>query len=338
MKCVLALVLAVFLSTPLAATADAPAVGVRMLSMPMPERGTELPVALWYPAAAGGIPAQVGENAVFAGSPALLDAPIAGGSFPIILLSHGGLRSAPGLGGWIASRLAAQGFVVAAVSGPGAHLNPSDAWREIWLRPADLTEALTALVQDPALTGRIDLSRAGVLGFQFGGSAALAMAGATYDAEAYARSCDDGATGPDCAWFARHGLDLRHVDGAKVRRSNPDPRIDAVVVVDPENAALFTPASLSRIQVPVQVITLGEPDARVTALAAIIPHANHATIGGATKFDGFSRCRAEGAAILREEGDDERLCADGDRPRAQVHDELAAMILAAFARDLPAGF
>ena len=318
-------------------------IGVRNIAIPAPQRGTQLNAMLWYPAAPGGKPVLVGDNAVFKGTPAYRDAPIAGGSFPVILLSHGGLRAAPNLDGWIASQLAAQGFIVAVPQRPGpGSQSAADALREIWQGPADLSATLTALERDPVLAGKIDIQKVGALGFLLGGSSALAVAGARRDAQAYARSCDQDGAGLDCAWFAKSGIDLHQIDVTHVERSNLDPRIRAVVAVDPELATTFTAASLSDISVPVHIINLGRlgamlPGLRAASLAARIPEAQYGQISDATQFDSFSACKPEGAAILRGEGDDEDPCNHGRRSREEIHAQLATMIIAAFRRDLQSG-
>ncbi len=317
-------------------------IGIRNLAVPAPERGASLEVTLWYPAVAGGTPALVGDSPVFAGTPADRDAPIANGPFPIILLSHGGLRAAPGLEGWIAARLAAEGFLVAVPERPHpGSQKASDAIREIWLRPADLSATLTALERDPALADKIDAQEVGVLGFLLGGSSALALAGARRDAPAYARSCDGGA-GPDCAWFAKSGVDLHRIDIAEMERPLLDPRIKAAIAVDPELTATFTGPSLAGIAIPVHLINLGRPDTMPAALNAAdlaerIPHARYERVQDATHFDSFSLCKPEGLAILRDDGDDPALCEDGMERRAAIHDRLAAMIAAVFKRHLQSG-
>jgi predicted dienelactone hydrolase len=325
-------------SIPYASAADR--IGVRSIAMPSPERGMELSVTLWYPADTGGEPVLIGDSAVFRGTPAHRDAPMADGRFPVILLSHGGLRAAPNQDGWIASRLAAQGFVVATPQQPDpGRLSAADAVHEIWLRPGDLSATLTALERDPVLAGKIDAQEVGVIGFLLGGSSALALAGARRDAGAYAGSCDAGGAGLDCGWFAKSGVDLRKIDVVKMERSDLDPRIKAVISVDPEIAATFTAASLSGISIPVHIINLGRPDAmlpglRASSLAQRIPDVRYDQMPDATHFDVFGVCKPEGPAIVRDEGDDEGLCTDGARPRTEIHAQLAAMIAASFKRHL----
>lgn len=318
-------------------------VGIRSLKAPESERRAALEIAAWYPAGTGGTLELVGDNAVFEGVPARRDAAVASGSFPVILLGHGGLRAAPHLGAWIASRLAARGFVVLAPRSPDpADLKAENSVRELWLRPADLSTALTFVEQDLAFAGAIDEGRVGALGFQLGGTSILALAGARIDGRAYARSCDEGGTGLDCAWFARNGVDLHKVDLEKLERPLLDRRVKAVVAVDPELAATFSTAGLGGIAIPVRLINLGQgaeilPGLGASGLLKSIPRSRYDIVPDASRFDAFNPCKPDGAAILRRDGDDEGLCHAGKRPRAQIHEELAAMIAAAFAQDLQDG-
>jgi predicted dienelactone hydrolase len=308
----------------------ADAIGVRAMSVLPPEREQVLTVAIWYPAGAGGAAESVGESQVFEGIPARHNADIADGSFPIVLLSHGGLRAAPNQSGWIASRLAAIGFIVAAVP-PPRPVDSRAAVAEIWLRPADLSATLTALLADPATAVHAALGQTAAVGFFLGGTAALALAGAELDAEDFARSCDPPATGVDCAWLSEGGVDLRDVDGEHLTRSALDPRIGTVVAIDPELTAGFSAESLSKIDARVAILNLGHPDAVVpefdaSGLLAAIPGATYTVVPEATPFSAMAVCRPQGAAILLDEGEDATICAEPPLERERIHARLAAMI------------
>lgn len=339
-------ILFVLVTSTIAHLADAEpldVVGIRRMTVLAPERGMVLDMTLWYPAGAGGTAVTVGDNAVFQGAPARQDAPIADDSFPLVLLSHGGLRSAPDSGAWIASRLAAEGFVVAAPRPPRLEGEQAkDAPKELWLRPADLSATLTVLESDPTLRTRLDAEAVGVLGFQLGGTAALAVIGARINGQRYAQSCDQGRMAMDCTWFASHGIDLNGVDIALAGRSNIDRRVHAAIAVDPELSEAFDPASLIQISVPVRIINLGEPDAIRPALegsrlADASPAASYHAVTNATDFSAFNLCKPRGPAILRQDGDDEALCGEEQPPRAEVHALLAEMIAAFFRAHLQGG-
>lgn len=107
-------------------------------------------------------------------------------SYPTVLLSHGTGGAAISLS-WLATRLAAEGYIVI---GPEHHGNsltepfhPAGfaAW---WERARDLTFMLDALSTEGFLSGRIgeDLS---VVGFSLGGYTAACLLGAITDFEAF---------------------------------------------------------------------------------------------------------------------------------------------------------
>jgi predicted dienelactone hydrolase len=292
-----------------------------------------LTLTLWYPALPGGTPMLIGDNAVFEGAAAQQDAPVADGAFPTVLVSHGGLRAAPNLSGWIARRLAEQGFLVVAVQGP--KLGPKDARQavaEIWERPADLSAALTALGNSADWSQHVDRERVAVLGFFLGGTSALSLAGGRLDADVFRQACGTEPQGVDCDWFEANGVDLSTVDGNTLARSNLDPRIKMAVAVDPEYSASFSRESLAAIGIPVEVFNMGGPGTipgafDASKLRTASPRITYAMLLGATRFSVFSLCKPKGAAILAEDGGDDAICRDETAEhRERVHEELAALI------------
>ncbi|GAA3088699.1 dienelactone hydrolase [Rhizobium viscosum] len=320
-------------------TADT--IGLSFFSVPVPGRGGVMDITLWYPATAGGTPVLVGDSPLFKGEAAQQGAPAATGSHPLILLSHGGLKSGPFIGAWMASRLASKGFVVAMMRQPDPQtMTSEESIHEIWLRPADLSAALTAIEKDSTLPAKIDRNRIGVLGFLIGGTSALSLAGGNLDPESFARSCNPDGTGVDCAEFASAGIDLRSIDRQKLSRTHLDTRVKAAVVIDPEFGANFAPDSLKHISIPVRLINLGTPETlwpglRASGLQDVIPNARYDLLTGASQYSAFSECKPAGTVILREEGE-EPLCDDAEGTnRSSIHDRLAEMVAAAFRTDLP---
>ncbi|MBS7545218.1 alpha/beta hydrolase family protein [Ancylobacter oerskovii] len=311
-------------------------VGLRRLAAAVGERGATVAVDLWYPAGAGGEPVRQGATPVFEGVAALRNAPAAEGRFPVVLLAHGGLRSNPDLAGWIAAGLAAQGAIVVMPRSPAARPGPG-ALDEARLRPADLRAALDAVETDPDVAAHRASGRVVAVGFFLGGTSALALAGARLDAQAYRRSCDPPAAGPDCSWFAAQGLDLHAAIDDRVGDPARDPRIAAVIAVDPELTGSLAPASLKEIAVPVTLVRLGPAtgaalaDVPEDALAGI-PALRRVGIAGATPFAAFGRCTPRGAALLVEEGEDDAICREGaGLSRAELQAGMARLIGAAVA-------
>jgi predicted dienelactone hydrolase len=338
--CLLAAIVAIS-GHALAASADAsPAlVGSRPMSVMAPERGKKIHVTLWYPAATGGKPEPIGATKVFKGVTASADAPMAAGVFPLVLLAHGGLRAAPGLGNWIAADLARKGYVVALVHAPLPNeLSARAAVRELWLRPGDLSAALTSVMHTPKLARHLQHGAIGVVGFLRGGTSALALAGARLDAQRYRHSCDKPRTSADCHWFAHNKVDLRTADIDRAFRSFMDKRIKTAVVIDPELSGYLTPKSLSSIGIPVELIRLDSgavPGFDAAALLNSVPGIHYDIVKHATAFSSFSLCTARASKILRAAPGSEPICGEGNKARSRMHARIAGLIEASLQRTLP---
>lgn len=346
------------LSVLLAGTDSAPllaadAAGLGSITVSSPERGQDLAVKVWYPALPGGKEVLVDDSRLFKGSPAFADAPAAPGLYPLIVLSHGSGSRVDSMG-WLASRLAQAGFIVAGPNHPGTtsgDSTPIDT-PKLWERTQDLSALITFLTADSAWKDRIAADRIGVLGFSLGGAAVMEIAGARADREAYARYCETYPTMADCVWFAGGNgyvkgeavasakVDLRQIDKARFEQSNLDPRIRSVVAVDPALAQAYDVQSLREMAVPVHIINLGRPGAIPVAveakeLAGLIPQGSYDWVDDSRHFSFLPECQAGGAEFLKSLGDADRLCDDGgQRTRADIHDQLGDLITAAFTRSL----
>ncbi|SON56429.1 putative dienelactone hydrolase [Hartmannibacter diazotrophicus] len=325
----------------LAAIATAPAlaepigtVGVRQFALSVPDRPQPLSVSLWYPALSDGKTQAIGGSGVFMGIEAVPDAPLSEGSLPLVLIQFGGLRAAPGLGNWLAADLARNGLAVAMIDPP--RLTPDQAATaplEVGHRPRDLSNSLTAIAAMPAIAPHLDMRRIGVIGFFLGGTSALQLAGADIDPDAYARSCDSDAGNPDCRWFKHKGVDLHAIDLQSLAASRRDARFAYAIAVDPELLSSIDSTGKDGTGAPVDIIRLGSPsdNSARNAPDAVLhgnPAARRHTISAKSPFSAFPECTAKGAAILREEEESEAICSDGDgRPRSEVHNDIAGMIL-----------
>lgn len=318
-------------------------VGVRSLTMPVSSRDMPLKVTVWYPAKVGGTAAMVGEDRLFKGTAAWRDAPLAAGRFPLVLVSHGSGGNIEGLS-WIASKLAAAGFIVAGPNHPQTtrgNSTPLDTTR-IWQRPADLSALLTALESDPVWSASIDASRIGAFGFSLGGHSVLALAGVRASLEAYASYCDANPAMPDCIWFASGHVDLRRTDRAMFEQSSLDTRIRSVVAVEPSISQAYVSASLKAVGVPVHLINFRTDGAlllavRSDAIAAAIPGAEYRIVDGAVHMSFLAECQPGAGDFLKSIGETDPLCDDArgqPKSRAAIHEELANLIEAAFRHDL----
>jgi len=319
-------------------------VGVRQIVAPSNERGIDLSVTVWYPALPGGKSVLPGDNMFFMGTPAMLDAPIADGTFPLVLLSHGaGLAGNAEALSWIATPLAMQGFVVAAPLHPGnggANRSAAETMK-LWLRPGDISATLNAIEKNEFFDAQIEGDKVGTLGLSMGGNTVLAIAGARVDPRRLAGYCDTDALNPSlCEWVRQSGVDLHAMDMRAAGRDNEDKRIRFAMAIDPAPVDVLQPNTFSRISIPVEIVNLGQPGkipltARADEIAKAIPNAKYSTIGDASHFSMFAECKPGASEIAEAEKVGDPICTDGGgRSRSEIHKQLIDMVTAAFHREL----
>ena len=228
------------------AVSGAKAEGVGFRDIDVEADGERLVTALWYPTEAptGGM--TIGPFTMDASR----GAPIGGGRYGLVLLSHGtggGRLNHRGT----AIRLAEGGFIVAAPEHAG------DSWRdkkfsgtsENWRRrPRQLRAVLDRLLGDAEFGPRIDPARIGAVGHSAGGYSVLALIGGRADMAVLARHCTQ--RHDEDTQFCGYGRPGGHDDEAMPDLA--DPRIGAVVAVAPVGA-LFGDGAFSGAAVPAQI-------------------------------------------------------------------------------------
>lgn len=317
-------------------------VGAQRLDVSVPSRAAPLAVTIWYPAGVGGERALIGDDRLFKGTEAWRDAPPAEGRRPLILLSHGSGGAVETMG-WIARQLAEAGYIVAGPNHPGTTRGDSTPLQttEIWRRPTDVSELLTALLERPDWKDRIDADRIGAFGFSLGGYTVMALAGVQVELEAYGRYCDANRRAADCVWFASAGVDVRRTDRARFERSNLDRRISMAFVVDPAITRAMTVESLKGVAISTHIVNLGDGgqiplSVRGDDVAARIQGARYDLVSGAAHLSFLAECQAGAVTFLKSVGESDPLCDDAEgapKSRARIHEEIAAIALAAFQRD-----
>ncbi len=263
--------------------------------------------------------------------------------YPLIVISHGTAGSADSLD-WIASALAASGYIVVGVNHPGNNALEPLTWSGfslLWERATDLSEVIDGVLSDPLLSPRIDPARIGAAGFSLGGYTVLELAGARTNMKKLETFCRgpsaDGVCHPP--EFPQMGarpepkVPVSSEDRASLARSGAsyrDPRIKAVFALAPSMIQAFDAESLWEVRVPIEVIAgtgdINAPAAtNASQLAALYPAVRLTLVPGAGHYTFLSSC---GAAM---EHLDPALCHDNAGvDREAVHATAIEKALAFF--------
>jgi predicted dienelactone hydrolase len=216
---------------------------------------------------------------------------------PVVVISHG-LASDRTSFVYLAEHFASHGYAVAVPEHPGSDtqqlMDLLRGWvsevaepREFVDRPLDISYLLDALEQLKVRNLRLDLQHVGVIGQSFGGYTALAVAGAPIQAKLLAKAC----LNLEESWNISLALQCRAQVVIDQDRDFRDPRIAAVIAINPMTSALFSAENFGKVQVPTLIVA-GDADTiapavreQYPAFAALPPRfRNLMIIGGSTHF------------------------------------------------------
>jgi predicted dienelactone hydrolase len=315
-----------------------------------------LKTTIWYPVdpSIPALPRDIGPpgDPIFRGHPLADHAPLspAHAKYPLLLLSHGTGGSAVDLD-WLASALAANGYVVAGVNHPGNNaLEPltRDGFLLWWERATDVSEVLDAVLADPTLGAHIDRNRVGAVGFSLGGYTVLELAGARTDLQAFRDFCQSSAADaicrpPEMSRLKGEAGNLSEVSSemkasmARAGDSYRDNRIKAVFAIAPALGEAFNSTSFADVDIPLSLMA-GTDDVtapvktNIDRIASFVPGAKLMLVPGAAHYTFLDTCLPAAAERLA------NICMDlPGVDRDNVHEQTVERALDFFRVTLPAG-
>lgn len=195
-------------------------------------------------------------------------------SIPVIVVSHGLAANRTSFSA-LGQHLASYGFAAALIQHPGSDTDQVQALlsgqasevfkvQEFINRPQDISYLLDELERknQSEFNGQLNLNQVGVAGYSFGAYTALAIAGAEIDFENLEQDCQAEFDSPNLArMFQCRALELpRNLSNFR------DPRVKAIMPMNPVNGSIFGQRSLSRLNLPILWKTSGED--KVTPVAS----------------------------------------------------------------------
>jgi predicted dienelactone hydrolase len=225
------------------------------------------------------------------------------GQTPVVVISHG-LSSSPEDFSDKAEFLASYGFVVALPQHYGSdsqylqdmlagYHKDVFALDEFINRPLDVSYVIDELERrnQSEFAGKLNLKEVGAIGHSFGGYTVLSLAGAKVDFENLQKDCAEEYSLLNVSML----LSCRALDLPRKDYHLKDERIKAVVALNPVNRSIFGPNGISKITIPVMLVS-GSNDHITPAVYEQMPpfiwlHTNDkywANEGGGTHVD-FSK-------------------------------------------------
>ncbi|MBE9209175.1 alpha/beta hydrolase [Nostoc sp. LEGE 06077] len=184
-------------------------------------------------------------------------------SFPLIVISHG-LASDRYALAYLAQHLVSYGFAVAVLEHPGSNAERFQQYfaglagppqpREFIDRPLDVKFVLDELqrleTSNSSLKGKLNFQQIGLIGHSFGGYTVLTLAGAKLNFSQLRRDC-----------YPNNSLNLSLLLQCQAAELPPadytlqDPRIKAVMAINPINSSVLGESGISQIKVPTMLVT-----------------------------------------------------------------------------------
>lgn len=292
-------------------------VGFHQLTLHDPLDQQPMEAVAFYPAFAHARVSDIGPYHIAAA----LDAPVAPGHYPLLLLSHGNSGS-PLAQHDLATYLAKHGFIVLAVVHPGD--NAGDQSRigtvsNLYGRPMQISQAITDVLQDHWLAPFIDEQRIGMIGYSAGGETALIVGGGQPQMQLLRDYCQIHPADQDaCRTQGELLVDRDDLEPVA------DPRVKALMLLAPLGL-MFGKDELQAVNVPV-LIYAGDNDqllaveTNALALSRSLPQPpSYRLLDGAGHFIFMSPCSDEQEHMMP------LLCRDAEGvDRRSIHRRMNA--------------
>ncbi len=179
---------------------------------------------------------------------------------PLAVFSHG-FTSDRSHFKYLAEHLASHGYVVVVPEHIGSNSKFKEAFLrgelsfavspiEFFNRPIDITYLLNKIENHPELKGSINWEQVGILGHSFGGNTALVVSGAPLNLDRISQVCQQNQP----TLNASELLQCRASYLPPGSYDLQDPRIKAVVAVNPVTSSILGPESMSKIPIPTMIL------------------------------------------------------------------------------------
>ncbi len=232
--------------------------------MTMQVKASKAPIDLYLPQSPAGFLNEEIASSDLPTTPGI--APLDNLTAPTVVISHG-FGNERATYGYLARFLASHGFAVINVEHPGSSAAQFTALvsgrtsqvvpdNEFIRRPELISQVLSELetrARTDKTFAQVDFNNVGIIGQSFGGYTALAVAGAPINLASLRANCPPSEISLNLVVILQcQAVDLADSDIDALKFA--DPRIRAVVAINPLTSLIFGPESIGQIDVPVMMV------------------------------------------------------------------------------------
>lgn len=242
---------------------------------------------------------------------------------PLIILSHGGLRSAPNQINWLAKSLAKEGFIVLITK---SDFNKKLALYEPWLRANDTFISLLDLKEN-SIKENIDFDKIYSVGFLFGATSTLLINSVKIDLNLYKNICKENQS-IDCKWYEENGINPNEFDFKFISNLEYTIPLKKAILFDMELPLIFDKNRLINKNKELFFINLSE--------MKLLDNSNFKTmykyikIEDANLFSSFSLCTKKGELTLKGTQENKDLCSQNNENKNIIHEKILNLIIEYF--------
>lgn len=263
----------------------------------------------------------LGKHKLFLSQRLALDGALKKGKYPLIFLSHGGLRSASNQIDWLAKVLAQKGFIVLLTR---SKLDKKTAFYEPWLRANDMFISFEKLKETEKFKDSIDYENINSVGFLLGATSLALSSSAKLNIESYKNQCLN-TQSLDCSWYKENGIDLKSFDENFIKNIQISIPSKKAVLFDMEHSQMFDKNSLNHNIQDFYFINLSNQ--KVLDNSHFKDSFIYEKIKDSNVFSSFSLCTKKGMMILKGTKQNPNLCYEDKVSKEQIHKKIIDKIV-----------
>ncbi|UTJ07821.1 hypothetical protein [Arcobacter roscoffensis] len=263
----------------------------------------------------------LGQHKLFVSQSLALNGALKKDKYPLIFLSHGGLRSASNQIDWLAKALAQKGFIVLLTRNK---LDKKTSFYEPWLRANDIHISFEKLKETEKFKDSIDYENINSVGFLLGSTSFALSSSAKLNLESYKNQCLN-TQSLDCTWYEENDIDLKSFDVEFIKDIKVSIPSKKAVLFDMEYSNMFDKNSLEDSMTDFSFINLSNQ--KVLDNSHFKDSFTYEKIKNSNVFSSFSLCTKKGKMILKGTKENPNLCYEEKVSKELIHQDIIDTIV-----------